>query len=364
MTATTSQITYSKTTSQIYSTTANSEKQTNDFQKILTETSNSKNEKYKSKNDDLFDFEYFNTLNEKEKIEHRKKISTEFSMEKSMAFTIAASFGDINMQKAVYEKTSTMPEGEVMAFSLDMQISARRYLSGMELKASYSVVVENGYINNGSEKVNTNEYFKNMSSSEFNFFFSTMSTSHSSFASVVGRNQAMPYASAYKDILQSYKTSLKDNFQIEEKSNNTNSNKTQEENMEVLRSLAEDIFSLLKTGFTVSELELLQELLRKLREDIKKGNYTKQEADQLIRDVEKSILVMQKRVFGQVTTETNKENSKPDGNKGEKSEENELLEKIDKALDKLEKLKTTLVLKEDAANESEVLAMIKKFSQK
>ncbi len=500
MTVASTHVSYNSYESISYRKVVKSENETNSFQQTLADTSNKKDKSTNSEEVDLYDFEYFNSLTDEEKSAHLKFISEESGFEKSIAFGMAASFGDINMQKAVFETTSTMSKSEILTFSFDMHMSANRYLSGKELKASYSVDVENGYINYGSDDVNTREYFKNMTATEFNFFFSTMSNSHISLSGVVGKEQAMPYANAYKNILTSYKNSLDDSSIIDEKystglqrynsfkagndfwfedsafskdanlkdefvnflsnldvrdymklsanfwssfgsglmedengnivpgnheknpkkefaslesikdyfkdeisdleegarkfggdpsemldflnrvlsffnnyqenenkddeKNDTiSSNKREKEDIEKLRAMVEDIFSLMKTGFTVSELESLQELLRKLKEKIEEGNYSKKEIEALLSKTEKEIAAMEKRVMGQAIVKTEGDNLKQEDKKTQGTEANEFLERIETALSKLETLKSGLITREDAANESEILAMIKEFSK-
>jgi hypothetical protein len=499
MTVSSTHVSYSSYESISYRKVAKSQNETNSFQQTLAETSNKKDESSKSEKVDLFDFEYFNSLSDDEKSAHLKLIGEESGFEKSIAFGMAASFGDIDMQKAVFETTSTMSKSEILTFSFDMSMGASRYLSGMELKASYSVNVENGYINYGLDDVNTSEYFKNMTATEFDFFFSTMSNSHIALSGVVGKEQAMPYANAYKNILTSYKNSLEDSSIIDEKysmglqrynsfkagddfwfensafskdadlkhefvkflsnldvdeymklsanlwssfgsglmedengnivpgnheknpkkefstlaniknyfkgeiddleegarkfggdasemisflnrvlnffnnyqenenkddekNNNINSKKNEKEDIEKLRAMVEDIFSLMKTGFTVSELESLQELLRKLKEEIKDGNYNEDQIEKLLSKIEKEVAIMEKRVNGQAIVKSEEGNLKQNDTKTEENPTQEFLERIDTALTKLKTLEKGLIAREDAATKSEVLAMIKEFS--
>lgn len=134
------------------------------------------------------------------------------------------------------------------------------------------------------------------------------------------------------------------------------------EDIEVLRALAEDIFSLMKTGLTVAEVEAVQELLKELKDKIREGNYSEKEVEELLSKAEKAIAAMQKRVTGQAIIETEGNNIKSEETKGSGSVEDKFLERIEKAMTKLENLKAGIALREDAANESEVLAMIKEFN--
>lgn len=94
-------------------------------------------------------------------------------------------------------------------------------------------------------------------------------------------------------------------------------NNTKEEKSET-QKLFDDIISLLKTGLTVSELEMLEELLRKVQEKIKEevkerlkdnptyGKY-KKEIEELLNNVEKAIQELQKRISGSVEVKEDEE---------------------------------------------------------
>ncbi len=140
-------------------------------------------------------------------------------------------------------------------------------------------------------------------------------------------------------------------------------NMDNKEDIKKLRAMAEDIFSLMKTGFTVSELEFLQELLRELKEKIKDGKYNEEEVEKLLSKIEKEVAAMEKKVTGQAIIESGGDNLKQEDTKTQGGEAEEFLERIDIALTKLKTLESGLIAREDAAKESEILAMIKEFSK-
>jgi hypothetical protein len=71
---------------------------------------------------------------------------------------------------------------------------------------------------------------------------------------------------------------------------------------------------------------------------------------------------MEKRVNGQAIVKSEEGNLKQNDTKTEENPTQEFLERIDTALTKLKTLEKGLIAREDAATKSEVLAMIKEFS--
>lgn len=144
----------------------------------------------------------------------------------------------------------------------------------------------------------------------------------------------------------------------------------EEEVVEVKRTLDElvaDIISLMKTGLTVDERERLQELLIELKDEIKEGNYSKEEIESMISNVEREIAALQKRISGQVIID--KKSDELNQNESESSLDGESLsfiERIESALETLSELNSGETKKktmQGSVNESELLEMIKEFQK-
>lgn len=103
------------------------------------------------------------------------------------------------------------------------------------------------------------------------------------------------------------KTQKNSNESFEE---NLNNNKAKEESRST-QDLVNDIISLLKTGFTVDELEALQEYIRQLKEQLKeeskKENPNYDEIEKSISQIEKAIAIMKKRLTGQAIIEVSED---------------------------------------------------------
>ena len=124
----------------------------------------------------------------------------------SLALDNASKYNDINMQNAVFDNLSKMSYLDGLDFILDIKLSTNSYLSGNELKASYSITLdENGQVDYGNvDSKNVENYFNNISSEEFKYLFSTLKESHDSLSSVVGSEQTSKYSKVYEGILNSY----------------------------------------------------------------------------------------------------------------------------------------------------------------
>ena len=146
-----------------------------------------------------------------------------------------------------------------------------------------------------------------------------------------------------------------------------NEDKKESEEIKIERTteqLVADILSLMQTGMTVDERERLKELLIELKEKIKEGDYSEEEIEKMLSNVEKEILALQKRISGQVIKEADSSNDIA----GESKETDPLgfFERIESAMKSLEDLNTGKAKKEIAgtsANESELLEMIKEFQK-
>lgn len=172
------------------------------------------------------------------------------------------------------------------------------------------------------------------------------------------KTQKKAHEDSFSNYIQENQNKKKDT-----ENENSQSVKKEDENTK-MEDLVKDILSLLRTGFTVSELEELEELLKKLQEKIKKGNYTEEEVEALLSNVEKAIAMMKKKLTGEATIEAGEDNIKQEDSKTKKTEIGSFLERINKAITQIENLKKASIHKENPANESEILAMIKEFSKK
>lgn len=76
------------------------------------------------------------------------------------------------------------------------------------------------------------------------------------------------------------------------------------------QKLIDDILSILRTGFTISELELLEKLLQqiaKLRKEQDSNNISDKKIDAMIKSLEQAILQLKKRVNGEAIIEAEEE---------------------------------------------------------
>lgn len=160
---------------------------------------------------------------------------------------------------------------------------------------------------------------------------------------------------------------------IQEAEKNKESKETKESNgedMDTLWALAEDIFSLLRTGMTVAEVEALQELLIELKKKVKEGDYSEEEVEKMLSQIERQIQQLKKRVSGEAVIELENTNLKQENTKSSTNGDTittDFLNRIDKAITQLEELKTGKDFKTPKTlsnNESELLEIIKKFQNK
>ncbi len=196
---------YAKQTSSISKTEKNNES----FKIKLQEVSNEKREENTQVND-LLDIQEFKKMSKEKQNELGDKLKEKYGEKKGRAYLFslreASQFSDENMQKAVFDNLSEMSSEEIFMFMGDIGLSAMRYLSGGELKASYSINLDkNNQIYYGDPNIDMRAYFNNMSSKEFEYFFWTLKKSHDSLSSVVGSEQASKYSKVYEGILNSYK---------------------------------------------------------------------------------------------------------------------------------------------------------------
>ncbi len=81
-----------------------------------------------------------------------------------------------------------------------------------------------------------------------------------------------------------------------------------------LRELVEDIVSVLKTGYTVSELEYIEQLLEEIRKLLREKNngnsdISDEDINKQIKTIEKALLQLEKRLNGQAVIEVGEEDS-------------------------------------------------------
>ena len=111
--------------------------------------------------------------------------------------------------------------------------------------------------------------------------------------------------------------------------------KTDAEIREETKKLLEDINSLFKTGLTVEELEKLKELLKAIKDAIKEAkenNTSTSDIETMIDDLEKAMMLLQKRIGGEAVIKADKENNPNDDMLGFESR----IEGIEKSLKDLE----------------------------
>lgn len=111
--------------------------------------------------------------------------------------------------------------------------------------------------------------------------------------------------------------------------------KTDAEIREETKKLLEDINSLFKTGLTVEELEKLKELLKAIKDAIKEAkenNTSTSDIETMIDDLEKAMMLLQKRIGGEAVIKADKENNPNDDMLGFASR----IEGIEKSLKDLE----------------------------
>lgn len=74
------------------------------------------------------------------------------------------------------------------------------------------------------------------------------------------------------------------------------------------RKILEDIFSLIKTGLTKSELEALEKLMQKIKESMQKDDANEEEIKALLKQLEDMMLQFQKRLSGEMLKEKDDSN--------------------------------------------------------
>jgi hypothetical protein len=188
--------------------TSKTEKSSESFMSNLQDVSNKK-EDTSTQATNLLDIQAYKKMTSEERKELRIKLKETYGEEKGKSYSLAlansSQYGDTNMQKAVFDNLSEMSLFEGGLFLGDIKEATLKYLSGQELKASYSIELDkNNQIVYGDSDIDTGAYFNNISSQEFEHLFSTLKASHDSMAKVVGSEQASKYSKVYEGILNSY----------------------------------------------------------------------------------------------------------------------------------------------------------------
>ena len=178
----------------------------------------------------------------------------------------------------------------------------------------------------------------------------------------------------YNQESSKYKTKSTDNeesnsFQtVLDEVENKNFNKdtrTDKEIIEDMKKLVEDIKSVMKTGMTKGELEALEELLAKIKEEMKKENYNKKDIEKMMDKLEKDIALYKKKIAGEVIIEADSLDKKNDSKNSADSTGSigDITSRLDMAEEGITELKKGV--KEDipkqVQSQSELLTMIKKF---
>ncbi len=129
---------------------------------------------------------------------------------------------------------------------------------------------------------------------------------------------------------------------------------TQKEKQEIADKLLKDIMSLFKTGLTVEELEMVQELLNEIRSAITEAkpplsSDENKHLDSMITKLELMIMELQKKAKGEVVIDMEdshvnniSKESKQNDKQGISSEIAEFQKRIDKVQNSLDELKKTI----------------------
>jgi hypothetical protein len=190
------------------SSTSKTEKNNGSFMSTLQKVSNK--EDSNTQVNDLLDIQEFKNMSKEKQNKLGNKLIEKYGEEKGTAYLFslreASQFSDKKMQNSVFDNLSKMSTEDIFMFTGDVGLSTIGYLSGNELKASYSINLDkNNQVEYGNSDINVGAYFNSLGSEEFQYLFSTLKSSHDSMAKVVGNEQASKYSKIYEGILSSYK---------------------------------------------------------------------------------------------------------------------------------------------------------------
>jgi len=254
---------------------------------------------------------------------------------------------DENLRNDFIEYLSQMDQREFTMLNIKLWSS---FSSGL-------VEDENGNIVPGNHPKNVKEEFASIGSIK-SYFEDEIDTLEKNAQKFGGDPSEM--INLLSDVLSFFKGNSVEDDDTSSKKEETA--QKEEENIEETKALYEDILSLLRTGFTVSELETIQKLLIELKEKIKEGNYSKSEVEQMLSKAEKEIALLQKRVSGEVIIQSKDNNLNSEENSLDEDSKN-FLQRIEKAMTTINSLAVSKNIREDSANESEIFQMITKFKQ-
>lgn len=253
---------------------------------------------------------------------------------------------DENLRNDFIEYLSGMDDREFMMLNVNLWSS---FSSGL-------VEDENGKIVPGNHPKNVKEEFSSLGSIK-RYFEDEIDTLEQNAQKFGGDPSSM--INLLSDVLSFFKGNT---IEDDTSSSKEKTSKKEEENIEETKALYEDILSLLKTGFTTSELEAIEKLLIELKEKIKEGNYSKSEVEEMLSNAEKEIAKLQKRVSGEVVIKNNENSLSSEENSLDEDSKN-FLQRIEKAMKTIDTLALSKDIRENSAKESEILQMISQFKQ-
>lgn len=127
---------------------------------------------------------------------------------------------------------------------------------------------------------------------------------------------------------------------------------------EKLRALVADIVSMFKTGFTVEELERIEEILKEIREKIKEykenGTGSIEEIDEMMKQLERFVVELQKRITGVAILDVSDSTNTSTGEMSFASlADLNIEQRIDAIQDSLNEMRSGELLKEGFENDEE-----------
>lgn len=124
------------------------------------------------------------------------------------------------------------------------------------------------------------------------------------------------------------------------------------------QKILEEIFSLIQTGLTKTELEELDKLTQKIKESMKKEDANEEEINDLLKQLEDMMLQFQKRLAGGTLLEAKEDNTTSNNNEPMPSNITAMVTKLDELSQQNEELKTYNRLVRQH-NELELLELLK-----
>ncbi|WP_419765089.1 MAG: hypothetical protein ACNI28_01465 [Arcobacter sp.] len=135
--------------------------------------------------------------------------------------------------------------------------------------------------------------------------------------------------------------------------------RTEEEIKEDIKKLFEDIKSVMRTGMTTDEIKALEELIAKIKEEIKKENYNKKDVQKMMDKLEKEIALYKKKITGEEIIDAESIDNKDSTN----SSIGNMTQRLDMAEEAVTELKRGAKknLPDQMQNQSELFQIIMKF---